>query len=154
MPPISSTRVRSSSVRDSRASGDTALIPSHAWTWPSLPDVIPVLGGVAAGVAEDAAAGAHALLELDGEADEGGDGELEFDEAFVSEGDVYRALRLALVPELAGGDDGEEAIDEGGAGLCVGEVEEAVARVGHVVAAQDEALDVGWVELTHCGPLS
>ena len=41
------------------------------------PDGIPVLGRVDAGVAEDLGALAHALLELDGEGEEGGLGEFE-----------------------------------------------------------------------------
>ncbi len=39
------------------------------------PDGIPVIGRVDAGIAEDVGAGLHALLELDGKADERGDEE-------------------------------------------------------------------------------
>ena len=80
----------------------------------------------------------------------------------MREGDVEGALRLALIPELAGGDQTEQRVDRARAGLCVCEVKEAVAREGHVVAAQHEALDVGWrsayslwppVLMSRCGPM-
>ena len=118
-------------------------MPSQAWTRPSRQRRSQCSGALQAGVAENASAALHALLELDGEPDEGCYGEIECGEAAMGEGDVDGALRLALIPVLAGGDDGKSG-RQSACRLCVCKVKEAVARVGHVVAAQDEALDVGW----------
>ncbi len=71
-----------------------------------------MLGIVAAGVAEDGGAILHALLELDGEADESGWGKIECDESAMGEGDVDGAVGFPLSQMLAGRDLGKEAEDK------------------------------------------
>ena len=72
----------------------------------------------------------------------------------MGECDVERALRLASIPALAGGDLAEQAAIRAARARCVFKVQEEIAGERQVVAAQNEALDVGRVELTHCRPPS
>jgi hypothetical protein len=115
-----------------------------------VPEAVPVLGCVEAGVAENASAALHALLEFDRKREQGCLGKIERGESAMGEGDVDGALRLAGVPMLAGGDDGKQTADQLAGARGIFKVKEEIARERHVVAAQDKALDVGLVELTHC----
>lgn len=115
------------------------------------PDGLPVFGRVDAVVAEDFGALAHTLLKLDGEGEEGGLGEVELNEAAVGKGEVKGAVGFAASPALPGGDLTEKCGEESAGACGVGEFEEEVAGYGKIVAVEDEALDVGLVELTHCG---
>ena len=65
--------------------------------------------------------------------------------------DVHRALRLGSVPALAGGYMAEQAGDQAARPRCVFKVQKEIAGDGQVVAAQNKALNVGLVELTHFG---
>ncbi len=59
--------------------------------------------------------------------------------------------RLGSVPALAGGDMAEQASDQAACPRCVFKVQKEIARDGKVVAAQNKALNIGRVELTHFG---
>ena len=115
------------------------------------PDFVPAFGRIRASVSENSRAMLHALLKFDGKRKQRGIGQFKMPEAVVCERDVYRALRLGAVPALAGGYIAEQASNQATRSRCVFKVQEEIARDGQVVAAQNKALNIGLVELTHFG---
>src|SRR5579859_4865465 len=113
-----------------------------------------MFGRIHAGVAKDRSALLHPLLKLDRKTEQCRVGQLKSAKAAMRERNVERALRLAAIPALAGSDLMQQLTDQS-AGFCRAcEAQEEIARDRHVVAAQNESLDVCLVQLTHCGRLS
>ncbi len=63
--------------------------------------------------------------------------------------DVDCAQRFSGIPVLTGGDDGKQAADQRARTSWVFKMQEDVSSEWHVIAAQDKALNIGFVELTH-----
>src|SRR5579859_5198433 len=113
-----------------------------------------MFGRIHAGVAKDPSALLHSLLKLDGKTEQCRVGQFKSAKAAMRERNVERALRLAAIPALAGGDFMQQSTDEDSGLRRAFEAQEEIARDRHVVAAQNESLDVCLVQLTHCGRLS
>src|SRR5580658_4828841 len=114
-----------------------------------VPESVPVFRRVDAGVAQDSRAALHALQELDRKTEHGCLGKVERGKSAMGEGDVDCALRLSGIPMLAGGDHGKQPADQRASTCSVFKMQEDIARERQVIAAQDEALNIGLVELTH-----
>ena len=93
----------------------------------------------------------HALLKFDGEGKQRGIGQFKMPETVVCECYVHRALRLGTVPALASGYIAEQACDQATRSRCVLKVQEEITGDGQIVSAQNKALNIGLVELTHFG---
>jgi hypothetical protein len=119
-----------------------------------LPERVPVGGRVDPGIAEKLGAAAHALLEFDGEGNQRGQREFEAPKSSKGKSDIEGALRLVSVPTLTRGDLAEQPVNQLTTALGSFQPQKKIAGHGQVVAAQNEALDIAGVELTHCDRLS
>src|SRR5579859_5029541 len=91
----------------------------------------------------------HALLKLDGKAQESGVGKFQTHEAAVSKCEVYGAARLGSVPALAGSYLAEQARDQAARSYGILKIQEEIAGHWKVVTTQNKALNIGLVEFTH-----
>ena len=118
------------------------------------PDGIPVARGVDAGVAQKLCALPHALLKFNRERNQRGQRKFKTLETTKRKADVEGALRLASIPALAGGDLVEQAANQIARLLRASQSQEEIASHRQVIATQNESLNIGGVEFTHCDHLS
>jgi hypothetical protein len=108
-----------------------------------------MLGGVQTGVSEDGGSLFHALLELDWKGEQGCIRQIKGSESAVGKCDVQGVRRFSAVPALAGRYLAKQTIYKVAGTGRVFEVQEEISGDGHVVASQNEALNICRVQFTH-----